>query len=488
MWTTIEFTIAWFIGSPLVLAALSPWSQRWRLPYLALGLLLPLANVALLLQLEAANQLVSAGPFLTFVLDSYSWYMVFLIHASWAMVQLYAEGYFARTLCTHKAHFHGWLSLAMVAITANALAGNMRTLLFSYLLGILATFPLIRLRRNVESYRAGAFYLLHMLGSYLLVLLPTQLLYIYTYGDAPFNGPLQTALAAHPHHATLILVGLVLGMGANLVFPFDRWLPRTMITPAPVTALVHTVAVVNFGAIALLKFGKHILGTDAMHTLSHEFWHTGWLLYLLGINAVVAAWRALKTQNVKERFSYSTVSQVSYILTAILIGTPAAMLGALLHMLSHAIAKMCLFFVAGYFNAVHNTLKAPEIGHLMPHTRVLAAVVAICGFSIIGFPLFAGYFSKDLMLIAEIQDHHYFSAGFLVLGSLINVLYIHPIIRAAFRKRQGKRVALRMPVAMGITIVLCIVLIFAFSSYVYEIVRRVDPSLAPSLELLGVAG
>lgn len=75
-----------------------------------------------------------------------------------------------------------------------------------------------------------------------------------------------------------------------------------------------------------------------------------------------------------------------------------------------------------------------------------------------------------------------------MLGSLINVLYIHPIIRAAFRKRQGKRVALRMPVAMGITIVLCIVLIFAFSSYVYEIVRRVDPTLAPSLELVGMAG
>ncbi|MBX3102685.1 MAG: hypothetical protein KF690_09270 [Bacteroidetes bacterium] len=483
----IEILIALLTGSPLVLALLSPLASRFRIAYLALGLLVPVLNVALLLSTPIANQLVAPAPFLTFILDSYSWYLLFLIHSAWAIVQVYAQGYFHKTLCDRTRHFHLFLSIAIAIVSANALAGNMRTLVLFYLLGIGATFPLIRLRHNVESYRAGAIYLSMMLSAFALILLPTVGFYLYRYGDSPFNAGVQPALAQEPLYASLIITGLILGMAANLVFPFEGWLPRTMITPAPVTALLHTVAVVNMGAIALLKFSKHILGTDVMHQLSHHFWHTGWLMYLLGINAVVAAWRALKTSNIKERFSYSTVSQVSYILTAILIGTPAAMLGGMLHMMSHSIAKMCLFFVAGYFNSVHHTVNAPEIARIMPHTRVLAAVIAICGFSIIGFPLFAGYFSKDLMLIAEIQDHNYHSAAFLIVGSLINILYILPIIRAAFRQRTGNRIGLSMPVSMGITIALCVLLIFAFSGYVYEIVRRMAPHMTRSLDELTLA-
>jgi multicomponent Na+:H+ antiporter subunit D len=232
--------------------------------------------------------------------------------------------------------------------------------------------------------------------------------------------------------ASLLLAGFIIFFSKNCIMPFHLWLPKSSFAPAPVSALVHTVGAIQTGTIAILKIGHYVYGDNYLYTLNNEFLKTGWLTYLCGFTAVYTAYRAWKTTNLKERFSFSTVGQVSYIITAILVGTPACTLGAILHVITHSLAKMTLFFNAGIFSTTFKATETHEVAQIAPNVPWVILTTTIAGLSITGFPLLAGYYSKDLMLIEEIHSHHYAAAFFLLTGSLINFLYIYPIIKAGF--------------------------------------------------------
>jgi multicomponent Na+:H+ antiporter subunit D len=258
----------------------------------------------------------------------------------------------------------------------------------------------------------------------------------------------------------------VIGISKNCVFPFHSWLPGTSPAPAPVSGLIHSVATVKTGSIALIKITTYIFGLDYIHYLTSSFVSGGWLTYLCGGTAIYTAYRALKTDDIKERFAFSTVGQLSYIVLAILIGSKVGLLAAVLHIVTHAIAKSCLFYVAGFYNSIYNTVSVRRIGAMMPHTRFIALVIAICGLSIIGFPFLAGYYSKDMMLVEEWNSHYYSSAIFLTLGSLLNVLYIIGPVKNAFKKPDPGFAAKPIPWSMLATFIISIGLIIGSNFYI----------------------
>jgi multicomponent Na+:H+ antiporter subunit D len=266
----------------------------------------------------------------------------------------------------------------------------------------------------------------------------------------------------------------IVGISKNSVFPFHSWLPNTNSAPAPVSGLIHSVATVKTGSIALIKIAVYIFGLDYIRLLTSNFFTGGWLIYLCGLTAIYTAYRALKTDDLKQRFAFSTVGQLSYIILAILIGTRTGVMAAMLHIVTHAIAKSCLFYVAGFYNSVYKTTSVKHIGEIMPNTRFIALVIAICGLSITGFPFLAGYYSKDLMLIEEWHSHYYSSAFFLLLGSIINIFYIIGPITNAFKKKNPLLAAKRIPFSMLLTFIISIVLIISSNFYVSYLILAIQ--------------
>src|SRR5690606_7093186 len=151
---------------------------------------------------------------------------------------------------------------------------------------------------------------------------------------------------------------------------------------------------------------------------------------------------------------------------AILIGTKTGIIAATLHIVTHAVAKSCLFYVAGFYSSVYKTTSVKELSTIMPSTRFVAFVIAICALSITGFPFLAGYYSKDLMLIEEWHAHYYASAVFLLLGSVINILYIIGPIKSAFGKIDPKLIVKKIPLSMLITFFISVALILGSNFYV----------------------
>jgi multicomponent Na+:H+ antiporter subunit D len=238
--------------------------------------------------------------------------------------------------------------------------------------------------------------------------------------------------------------------------------------------MIHSVASVQIGSIVLFKIAKHVYGTELLSDLCDHFLETGWLLYLCGFTAIYTAYRAWKTQNLKERFSFSTVGQLSYIITAILIGTPQSMQGAMLHIVTHSIAKLGLFFCAGAYLTSFGTVQAAKVADAIPGQRWLGAVAVLFGLSISGFPFFAGYYSKDIMLLEEIHRHHYSAAAFLVIGSILNFVYIYPLIRATLRRATATTPPpAPLHFAMTAAIVVCAALILTLSACAFVLMRFV---------------
>jgi len=469
---TLELRFAFILLSPLLGLLLLPLKTRNRLLFFFMVGALPAANTFLLLSQGLVLGSINFGVF-SFSLDRFSFLFATLLNACWLVTILYASDFVRYGFQDKAKRFYGLMSVAVCLITGAGTSDNLFTLYFFYLFSIPAVLPLVTLRGGKESKSAGRWYLYSTLGPALLIALPV-LLYVGLW-FVPFEHLSIHQVTQSDVTASLILAGLIVGFSKNCVAPFWGWLPRTAIAPAPVSALIHSVGAVHMGTIAVLKIILYLYGYDYVSRLSMRFEHTGWLIYLCGGTALYTALCAYRSVDLKKRFSYSTVGQLSYVITAGLIGTPGALLGATLHIATHSVAKMNLFFVAGAFNSVYGTVDAREVAKIIPHARGLVIPIAISGLSITGFPFLAGYYSKDLMLLEEIAHHQYAAAVFLVLGSVLNLLYILPILRAACKTTAGSDFVSK-PIPLGIKLALIVntLLVVGLSVFAAQITRGLN--------------
>jgi len=455
---------------PLLGTLALPVLKKSKIVYHGILLALVLTNFYLLSFHIADKQVLHIYGFITFYIDQFAWFFVTLIHAIWLLTIIYGYAFSAYHFQEKTLLFYGFFNVVVSILLMNVLAGNLPTMFLFYVLGIPATYPLITIRKNAG--KVGRYYMVQTLLPAFLMFLPAIFIIYDITGAVNFFDTPNTEIENHPVLASVCLFLFVVGISKNSVMPFHTWLPKTMIAPAPVSALIHSVAAVKSGVIVLTKIAVYVYGLDFLRGLTSVFWSGGWLIYLCGVTAIYTAYKALKTDDLKVRFSYSTVGQLSYIIIAILVATPTSILAAMLHIITHSIAKTGLFFVAGTYNSLYKTLKTYEIAKITPYTRWLVVAVAIFGASIAGFPFLAGYHSKDLMLLEEIHTGNYAAAGFLLLGSVINILYIYPVVKSAFFYKEKMALEVKpVPMAMKVAIALCLIFTLSFSFYSYYIVR-----------------
>ncbi|MFN6944445.1 MAG: proton-conducting transporter membrane subunit [Cytophagaceae bacterium] len=471
----IKTTVVVLIVLPLFSALITPFKANHRVLFYIISLCFSALYVSVLIGTEITEQPIVLTPLLVFSFDKYSWLFTFLIGICWFITIIYSSAYSKYNFQQKAEKFFTYLNVTVAVLTANGLSGNIITLFFFYILSIPLIYPLVTLKGTKDSNETGKIYIKSLLLPSLVLLIPAIVILLNCCGLINFSSEGEESYGLFRQNeflSSIILLMFIWGFSKNSVAPFHYWLPKVSDTPAPVSALIHSVASVQTGTIALIKIGVYVFGIDYLYKLNMNFFHTGWITYLCGFTALYTGWKAYKTDDLKKRFSYSTVGQLSYIITAILIGTKASLMGAILHIVTHSFAKMCLFFVAGFFNSAYKTVKTHDIAKIAPHHRWIVAVVAIAGLSISGFPFLAGYYSKDHMLLEEIHTKHYAAAAFLLIGSIINIMYIFPIIKAGFffKAKQDFQVQ-AVPIPMAIAIGICTLVTIGFSFYVYTIMR-----------------
>jgi multicomponent Na+:H+ antiporter subunit D len=363
--------------------------------------------------------------------DALSVLFVTLSTVLWLATTVYAIGYLENA--PHRSRFFGFFSLCVTATVGLALAGNLFTFVIFYEALTLATYPLVAHKGTPEAVRGARIYLTYTLAGGVLLLLGAVWLQTLA-GPLAFSqgGILGTIPGLDREELRWIFLLLILGLGVKAALvPLHGWLPQAMVAPAPVSALLHAVAVVKAGAFGIVRVVYDVYGVEFAADLG--------LLGPLGVAAAVTivygSVLALSQDNLKKRLAYSTVSQVSYIALGTTILGPIATIGGVVHLVHQGVMKITLFFAAGNYAetlGIHKVSEMDGVGRRMPGTTLAFTVGAL---GMIGIPPVAGFVSKWFLGLGAVQ------AGVaawvlpvLVASSLLNAAYFLPILYRAWFK------------------------------------------------------
>ena len=188
----------------------------------------------------------------------------------------------------------------------------------------------------------------------------------------------------------LSLAGLLFFIGCtgkSAQIPLLTWLPDAMAGPTPVSALIHAATMVTSGVYLLARMGELFSLLPVV------------LLIITLVGLATAFWAAvagLFQNDIKKVLAYSTISQLGYMFMAAGV---CAFDASIFHVFTHAFFKAALFLGAGaVIHALAGEQDMRKMGGLLRKTPVTACVMIFAFFAIIGFPGFAGFWSKDLIL------------------------------------------------------------------------------------------
>ncbi|WP_018692623.1 complex I subunit 5 family protein [Algicola sagamiensis] len=369
---------------------------------------------------------------LVFHADALSLLFVTLSGVLWLLTTIYATGYFENT--PNQSRFFGFFSLCVSATIGLALAGNLITFLIFYELLTLTTYPLVVHKGNQASLEAGRKYLVYtMIGGALLLGGVVWLKSIAGPLDFTSTGVLANLPGLDPTHLKIIFALLIIGLGVKAALvPLHGWLPAAMAAPAPVSSLLHAVAVVKAGAFGIVRVVYDVYGVE----FAQQLGVTVLLAILASFTIIYGSVRALFQTDLKKRLAFSTVSQVSYIALGTAIAGPIATIGGVAHLFHQGLMKITMFFCAGNLAetlGVHKISQLDGCGRRMPLTMG-AFSLAVLG--MIGIPPAAGFVSKWYLGTGALEVELYWVLGVLVVSSLLNAMYFLPILYAAWFKPQ----------------------------------------------------
>lgn len=360
--------------------------------------------------------------------DSFSLLFVTLSAVLWLVTTIYAVGYLEAT--PHRSRFFGFFSLCVASTMGIALAGNLLTFVVFYEMLTLSTYPLVVHRGTPEALRAGDVYLRYTLGGGALLLFGAAALYALA-GNVDFldGGVLAPFAASHRTALVVIFWIFIAGLGVKAaLIPLHGWLPTAMVAPAPVSALLHAVAVVKAGAFGITRIVYGVYGVD----LAHRLGVMQPLAVLAAATILYGSLRALAQTDLKRRLAYSTISQVAYIILGVAVFGVMGTVGGIVHLVHQGLMKVTLFFCAGNLAeelGIHRVDELRGVGRRMPLTMTAFTVAA---FGMIGVPPVAGFVSKWYLGVGALEAKEPWVIVVLLTSTLLNAAYFLPLVRDAW--------------------------------------------------------
>jgi NADH-quinone oxidoreductase subunit L len=220
--------------------------------------------------------------------------------------------------------------------------------------------------------------------------------------------------------AALLLFGGTIGKSAQ--FPLHVWLPDAMAGPTPVSALIHAATMVAAGVYLVGRLYEVFINADA------------WVLQVVGIVGAItmlgAALMALVQDDIKRVLAYSTLSQLAYMVAAMSLG-PAGRNAAFFHLFTHAFFKSLLFLGAGsLIHAIHSN-NMSDMGGLRRFMPVTFWTFLIGSAALSGLAPFAGFWSKDELLVAASEGHQLLF-GIMLVTAVLTAFYTTRMVVLTF--------------------------------------------------------
>jgi multicomponent K+:H+ antiporter subunit A len=320
-------------------------------------------------------------------MDGYAWMFCLIVTAIGFLVAVYARYYMSPA--DPVPRFYSFLLAFMGAMLGVVLSGNLVVLVLFWELTSLASFLLIGYWHHNPAARDGARMALIVTSAGGLCLLAGVLIVGHIVGSYDLDRVLaaREAIVAHDLYLPALVLILLGALTKSAQFPFHFWLPHAMTAPTPISAYLHSAAMVKLGVFLLGRLWPVLSGTDA--------WI--WIVGTSGlVTFVFGAYAAIFQQDLKGLLAYSTISHLGLITLLFGLNSSLACVAAIFHILNHATFKASLFMAAGVIDHETGTRDIRRLSglyRLMPVTATLATVAAA---AMAGVPLLNGFLSKEM--------------------------------------------------------------------------------------------
>jgi NADH-quinone oxidoreductase subunit L len=382
----------------LILAAILSW---WTL--IDVGFEHHDARIALFPWITSGDLQVSW----TLRVDTLTAVMLVVVNTVSSLVHLYSIGYMDED--PYRPRFFGYLSLFTFAMLMLVTADNLVQLFFGWEGVGLASYLLIGFWYQKPSANAAAIKAFVVnrvgdfgfaLGIFAVFMLIGSTDFETIFGAAPgLTGKTIDFFGWHPDALTLTCLLLFMGaMGKSAQFLLHTWLPDAMEGPTPVSALIHAATMVTAGVFMVARLSPLFeLAPTAQ----------AFVMFIGATTAFFAATIGLVQNDIKRIVAYSTCSQLGYMFVA--MGAGAYSVG-MFHLFTHAFFKALLFLGSGsVIYAMHHEQDIRNMGGLWRKIPYTFGVMCVGTLALTGFPLFAGYFSKDAIIESAYAAHNPFA-------------------------------------------------------------------------------
>jgi NADH-quinone oxidoreductase subunit L len=355
----------------------------------------------------------------SYQIDTLSILMALIVTGVGSLIHLYSIGYMHGDPDFYR--FFSYLNLFIFSMMNLILADNFALMflgwegvgLCSYLLigfwydrkfeGVAITSTNDAAKKAFITNRIGDF---AMLGAMFLI--------FQTLGVLDFNTVIANAPKLMNPQTTfwvtlLIFIGCT---GKSAQIPLYTWLPDAMAGPTPVSALIHAATMVTSGIYITARLSPLFLQSpDTMQIIAV----TG------ACTALLAGTIGLVQNDIKKVLAYSTVSQLGFMFLALGVG---AFKTAIFHVMTHAFFKACLFLGSGsVIHAMHEEQDIRRMGGLRKYMPATSTTFFIASLALAGFPLSAGFFSKDDILGKAFASEHYVLWGIGIFTAFLTAFY-----------------------------------------------------------------
>ena len=331
--------------------------------------------------------LPALGLTFTVRVDGYAWMFSILVTGIGMLVAIYARYYLSPQ--DPVPRFFSFLLAFMGAMLGVVLSGNLVQLVFFWELTSLFSFLLIGYWNRNPAARDGARMALVVTSAGGLCLFAGVLLVGRIVGSYDLDDVLASGDRIR-EHALYVPALVLVALGAltkSAQFPFHFWLPHAMAAPTPVSAYLHSAAMVKLGVFLLARLWPVLGGTDT------------WMLVIgtAGLASfVLGAYMAIFQHDLKGLLAYSTISHLGLITLLLALNSPLALVAAVFHIMNHATFKASLFMGAGIVDHETGTRDIRRLSGLYSYMPISATLAMVAAAAMAGVPLLNGFLSKEM--------------------------------------------------------------------------------------------
>ncbi len=353
--------------------------------------------------------------------DQLSIVFVMLITGVGSLIHIYSIGYMAHD--PRRRRFFAYLNLFVAAMLLLVLADNYLVLFVGWEGVGLASYLLIGFwqDRPTAATAAKKAFVVNRVGDIGMSL--AIMLMLATFGSSSFLD--VNAGSPQMSTTTATVLGLLLLLGAcgkSAQVPLQSWLLDAMEGPTPVSALIHAATMVTAGVYLVVR----------SHAVYAESAVAGLVVVIVGtVTLLFGAWIGCAKDDIKKVLAGSTMSQIGYMMLAAGIG-PAGYAFAIFHLLTHGFFKANMFLGAGsIMHAMDDDVDMRHYGALAKALPITFVTFAAGYLAIIGFPFFAGFYSKDHIIEAAFE-HNRIAGICAIVGAAVTAFYMTRLMLMTF--------------------------------------------------------